>query len=288
MGDSASLDLLERAQVISEATGRTVPDVLADLADDGILNDSHKQGGDLISQLKEAAELINTVQAVNQRVSENTVLNGGNNATEVKVDTTLEGDIVDRAIASAQRKADAIKKLALVIAPVFLLLGGNGVYDMMNDEPVDDHDVYYDEYGGCLAADAQNYDPYASWDDGTCYWDDTGQSCWPSLSQDEAWAQTIDGDNHSLSVHMKIYNHDSQCEVEVEVMVSIYLNNSYQWTWEFGEVGTFWMDSGLNEIGLYSSDLSNLGEGDWSFETRYRAIGHEEDCCLMTEPVTIV
>ena len=52
--------------------------------------------------------MINTVQAINKEVSENTVLNGGDNKTEIKVDTTLEGDIVDRAIASAQRKADNI------------------------------------------------------------------------------------------------------------------------------------------------------------------------------------
>ena len=43
---------------------------------------------DLYSELKEAAELINTVQAINEEVSENTVLNGGDNKTGNKVDTT--------------------------------------------------------------------------------------------------------------------------------------------------------------------------------------------------------
>ena len=66
-------DLVEKAKVLAEATGREEADILADLMDDGILNDSHKETEktDLVTQLKEAAELINTVQAINQEVSEN-------------------------------------------------------------------------------------------------------------------------------------------------------------------------------------------------------------------------
>ena len=81
---------------------------------------NREKGRDLVGD--EAAELINTVQAINKEVSENTVVNGGDNKTEIKVDTTLEGDIVDRAIASAQRKADNIKKLLLTLGPIMLIL----------------------------------------------------------------------------------------------------------------------------------------------------------------------
>ena len=109
MTEEVDLDeLKEKAKVLSEATGRSEADVLADLLDDGILNQSNKPGssdGDLISELKRAAELIGTVQQVNKQVSENSVLNGGQNKTDVKIETTLEGDVVDRAIESAQRKA---------------------------------------------------------------------------------------------------------------------------------------------------------------------------------------
>ena len=106
-------DLVEKAKVLAEATGREEADVLADLMDDGVLNDSHKETEktDLVTQLKEAAELINTVQAINQEVAENKVLNGNGNSTNVEIDTTLEGDIVDRAIESVQRKAENIKKI---------------------------------------------------------------------------------------------------------------------------------------------------------------------------------
>ena len=104
-------ELREKARLLAEATGRDEEDILADLLDDGILNNSNKADGkDLVEQLKEAAELISTVQNISKEVSENTVLNGGDNATEVKVETTLEGDIVDRAIESVQRKAENIKK----------------------------------------------------------------------------------------------------------------------------------------------------------------------------------
>ena len=116
-------ELVARAKVLAEATGRDFEDVIADLADDGILNESNKENdADLITQLKKAAELMGAVQEINKEVAENTVLNGGDNKTEVNVDTTLEGDIVDRAIASVNRKVVELKKIALIIAPVFLLV----------------------------------------------------------------------------------------------------------------------------------------------------------------------
>ena len=65
-------EMIERAKELAELTGRDLEDVLADLADDGILNQSNKEDKDLISQLKEAAELINTVQEINKEVSETT------------------------------------------------------------------------------------------------------------------------------------------------------------------------------------------------------------------------
>ncbi len=84
-------EMIEKAKELAELTGRKVDDVLADLADDGILNESNKEkDADLISQLKEAAELMGAVQEINKQVSDNSVLNGGNNKTEVAVDTTLE------------------------------------------------------------------------------------------------------------------------------------------------------------------------------------------------------
>ena len=61
-GICMSDELAERAKIIADATGRTVSDVLEDLGDDGILNESNRNEKDLITQLKEAAELISTVK----------------------------------------------------------------------------------------------------------------------------------------------------------------------------------------------------------------------------------
>ena len=144
MGESLD-EIVEKARVVADATGRDEEDVLADLLDDGIVNDSHRPTEvpkDLITQLKEAAELITTVQEVNAQVSENKVLNGGENRTEVVVETTLDCDIVDRALASAQRKADDLKKLIVTLIPVFLLLTGGsleafGIIDIVRSEEDD-------------------------------------------------------------------------------------------------------------------------------------------------------
>ena len=63
-------ELEEKAQIIAEATGRTKEAVLEDLLDDGIVNLSNEEKKDasLVEQLKEAAELIATVQNINKQV----------------------------------------------------------------------------------------------------------------------------------------------------------------------------------------------------------------------------
>ena len=109
-------ELAEQAKIVAEATGREEADVLADLLDDGIVNNSHiAPEKDLVTQLKEAAELITTVQSINQEVSENKVLNGGDNKTDIKVETTLEGDIVDRERArERERQRERVSKCVCV------------------------------------------------------------------------------------------------------------------------------------------------------------------------------
>lgn len=191
-------ELAEKAKIVAEATGRDESDVLADLLDDGIVNMSNEgeKGKDLVTQLKEAAELITTVQSINKEVSENKVLNGGENSTEVKVETTLEGDIVDRAIESIQRKSENIKKLVITLTPLFLLLTGGGlealgIIDVMGAEEDNMGDDYY-EVWGCTAPDAENYDPDATHDDGSCWWDDNngGGGGPPHQNCDWRWDDT--------------------------------------------------------------------------------------------------
>ena len=181
-------ELREKAKVLAEATGRSEEDILEDLMDDGVLNQSNqsKSGKDLVEQLKEAAELITTVQSISKEVESNTVLNGGDNKTEVVVETTLEGDIVDRAIASVERKAEKIRKIVVIIAPVLLLLtGGVGLDYFMGEDDGGDSDWNEDyEISGCTAPDAMNFNPDATEDDGSCYWDNSGGGGGPPCNSD--------------------------------------------------------------------------------------------------------
>ena len=228
-------EIREKAKVIAEATGRSVQSVIDDLMDDGIVNLSNeeKKDKDLVTQLKEAAELITTVQSINQQVTKNTVLNGGDNKTEVKVETTLEGDIVDRAIESAQRKADNIKKLILTLAPIFLLLTGGaglevlGITDMVGSDD-DNYDPYnYEVVWGCTVWDAENYNPDATEDDGSCWWDDGGGGNETNNCNPDWWWQNeaiFDHDHNGQG-----YNNDLRVQVDFRDLnqCNIHMNNGY-------------------------------------------------------------
>lgn len=226
-------EIKEKAKVIAEATGRSEQAIIDDLMDDGIVNLSNEEKKDatLVEQLKEAAELIATVQSINQQVSDNTVLNGGNNKTEVAVETTLEGDIIDRAIESVQRKADNIKKIAVTLVPVFLLLTGGsmeavGITNFFgSDDSDDDYDPdYYVEYGGCLNPDALNYDPEADYDDGSCEFENSGggggpPDCYEDWRWDAVTIQDFDangeGFNNDLQIQMT-FNDWNKCNRHME------------------------------------------------------------------------
>ena len=231
-------DLTEKAKVLSEATGRDVEDVLEDLLDDGKLNRSNQDGAkDLVSQLKEAAELITTVQGISKEISTNTVLNGGDNKTELKVDTTLEGDIVDRAIESVQRKADNLKKLLASLIPFFLLLTGGsleafGVIDIMGDESDADYDdEYWVEVWGCTAPDAENFMPDATVDDGSCYWDDNngGGGGPPPVNCQWSWNDYsfLDNEDH-LVVRANFGDDSCPHEMEGRFTVELHKDGYYQ------------------------------------------------------------
>lgn len=216
-------ELKEKAKIIAEATGRTEGDVLADLLDDGIVNLSNESPKEsLVDQLKEAAELISTVQNINKEVSENTVLNGGDNSTEIKVETTLEGDVVDRAIEAVQRKADNLKKLIITLAPVFILLTGGGmeafgIIDIFGNDGEDYDDDYY-EIWGCTAPDAENYMPDATIDDGSCWWDDNhgGGGGPPHQPCDWEWQDnSYTDDNNPYSLFVDASFSSFQCPHEM-------------------------------------------------------------------------
>ena len=256
-----------------------------------------------------------------------------------------------------------------------------------NEAPPEIHDEYNNEYGGYLNYDAINYDSYASWDDGSCQFDNTPppcdsqwewilhgelrddnivwidarfkdmnncntpmdaqitmtlnkdgqyydekswnnrfdnewsvgdqftdlppgeydveldahaqgsnwhqnveddfiieeQACIPDYSSSDSWATTYD--NNSLQVHMKIINHND-CESNVGVMVSYYKENEYQDSYD-EELGEYEVKGAETEIIIRHDDWTNLGDGNYSFETRFFPEGQNEECCEITPQIQI-
>lgn len=232
MSDEQNDELIKKAKLLADATGRSFDDVLEDLLDDGELNNSNTAKADLVTQLKEAAELITTVQSISQEVSQNSVLNGGENKTEVKVETTLEGDLVDRAIESVQRKADNLKKLMATIIPLMLLITGGsmeafGVIDVFGSDDSDYEEPYYGEVWGCTVLDAENYNPDATHDDGSCWWNDNnGGGGEPNCEPDWWWKDEaiFDHDHNGQG-----FNNDLRVQATFRDLnqCNIHMNNGY-------------------------------------------------------------
>ena len=282
-GDDSQIDLEldEKAQVVADATGRTKEAVLEDLMDDGIVNLSNEEtkSADLVTQLKEAAELITTVQAVSQQVSENTVLNGGDNKTDVKVETTLEGDIVDRAIASVERKAQNIRKIVVIIAPVMLLLtGGVGLdFFLDNNDGDDSSGDEWVEYGGCLNPEADNYDPEADYDDGTCTFENSGGGGGPpDCNSDWRWdAVTIqdfdangEGFNNDLQIQMT-FNDWNKCNRHMEGHFAVEIwDETRGFMWDQYQINDRFHDQYTIDDHHY-----DLAEGDYVVSVEYHFDG---------------
>ncbi len=261
-------ELAEQAKIVAEATGREEADVLADLLDDGVLNNSHKAPEkDLVTQLKEAAELITTVQSINQEVSENTVLNGGDNSTEIKVETTLEGDIVDRAIASVERKAEKIRKIVMIVAPVLLLLTGGMGLEFFLDENGGGSDEYYEEVWGCTAPDADNYMPDATIDDGSCFWHDNngGGGGPPHQSCNWEWNDNsyLD-DNEPNTIYVRASFSSFQCPHEMEGDFRMVVFKDGEFYDEEIDVNMVFYEN--QDLG---HEFNDLEEGDYTLKFRF-------------------
>ena len=248
VGDEEKPDidkLQEKAEVIAEATGRSVEAIIEDLSDDGIVNLSNEdKQTDLVAQLKEAAELITTVQSISQEVSDNTVLNGGENKTDIVVETTLEGDVVDRAIESLQSKADNLKKLVITLAPIFLLLTGGsmeafGVIDLWDSKS----DSEYDNYVGCDSL--WKYNDYSMANEDTIY------------------------------VSFSFYD-EAECDVELEGHFVAYIFRE-------GEQSNF--DSKHHNVGYFVNnieinfEINDLEGGDYWIQYEFHDIKCEDGSC---------
>ena len=270
MVDGVSIDeLTKKAKMVAEATGRSEEDVLEDLLDDGVANNSHIEDKmDLVAQLKEAAELINTVQEINKDVAENIVLNGGENSTNVTVETTLEGDVVDRAIESIQRKSENIKKLIITMIPIFLLITGGGLEAFGVIDMVEDGEEDFVSYGACLDPDAENYDKDASWDNGSCQFEI------PPCDTDWRY-DDYSTSNWNSSIYIRSSFFDAnECDYELEghFTIVLFMDGSSH-DGDYINTGIF-----RNEIQI-QSDFFDLEEGEYYWNLEFHTVECEDGTC---------
>jgi len=274
-------ELKEKAKIIAEGTGRTYESVLEDLLDDGVVNLSNEQlkQGSLVEQLKEAAELIATVQNISKEVEKNTVLNSKDVTTEVEVNSTLEGDCVDRAIESVQRKADNIKKILLTLAPVFLLLTTGGmeyfaITDFIGDEASDSIIL------GCLDQNAINYDQDANEDDETCI---PPPDCNPEWIYEDTSRAVNDAD---LLVAFK-FTDNEDCDITINGHFIITLvSNGELYDEDTIDVGYF-----SNEV-VITQEFNDLEDGTYEVQVELHELECKDGTCSHganwnMDPITI-
>jgi hypothetical protein len=207
---------LENADEIAKLTGRDKGDIIADLLDDGKLNNSNA-------------------------IKENT-----------------------SALDKATEMAGKTQKLLTAIIPILILIAGSGLElgGIIDLTPAGAEDPFWEddpnnpdnmEYWGCTDWDAENYDDYATHDDGSCYYE-----------EDE---HLLDIQNHELSLVG-----DNQLKVEFSLLVEgDFCCDDIELAWEI-EVNGFY-DDGLRRVTHHSYDEEgyidleqywfDMGEGNY-------------------------
>ena len=239
-------DALRRADEYAELTGRSKADVIADLLDDGQLNRSA--------------------------------------GTDIEPDK----DFLD----VAQEKAEKLKTLLITLAPMIALLSGVGLEglgvldftdwgedSMWEDDPNYQPDIYW----GCTSWDAENYDPAATDDDGSCSYSNDPPKIWgctdPGADNYEPEANE-DDDSCDYPPDRKLEIQNAQLSLvgddELKVEFDLFVQGGFccddiEIAWEI-EVNGFY-DDGLRRVTLHSYDEEgyfgleqywpDMGEGNY-------------------------
>jgi hypothetical protein len=120
----------------------------------------------------------------------------------------------------ATEQAEKFKKLLTAIIPILVLIGaigaeGMGLLDLTDWGEESIFSPNGEDYGACLNPDAENYDPFASWDDGSCQFI---QVCEPAWDFDDY--STQDGD--SIFLRYTFFD-EKECDTELEGHFNIVL-----------------------------------------------------------------
>ena len=184
-------------------------------------------------------------------------------------DAEIKKDILD----IAQEKAEKFKTLLTTLIPVFaLLLGigaeGLGVLDITGWGEESIFSPNGEDYGACLDSDAENYDRYASWDDGTC---DFGVQIFPPCDNWNYEDYSTQDDNVLFLKYTFFSETDCGTELKGHFNIVLLRNDSA------------YRDANLNvqftdEIEIeYIFD--NLSEGNYYWELDFHTIECDDGTC---------
>tara|TARA_R110002012_G_scaffold260052_1_gene441712 strand:+ start:943 stop:1773 length:831 start_codon:yes stop_codon:yes gene_type:complete len=204
---------LENADEIAELTGRTKSDVIADLLDDGKLNNSNaiKENTSAIDKATEMAgkthKLLTALIPILLLVAGSGLELGG------IIDLTPAGD-------------DGEGDWAWEDDPYADVYWGCTDWDAINYDDwanEDDGSCYYEEeVWGCTDSNATNYNETANEDDGSCNYEEPAQNCTGSFYNPEVKLEEANN-----TTDMKLYwDADWSCDEEQYVEIDIFI----KWT----------------------------------------------------------
>ena len=221
---------LENADEIAELTGRSKSDVIADLLDDGKLNNSHAIKENT-SALDKATEMAGKTQKLLTALIPILILVAGSG---------LElGGIIDLTPAGSDEpfwQDDPSNPDNMIYWGCMDYYAEN--YDEYANE--DDGSCYYnEEVFGCNDSNAINYNEEATEDDGSCEYEEPEDNCTGSFYSAEVKLETVNN-----TTDMKIsWDADWSCDEEIYVEIDINIK------WSENQTSYYYNYAGYNISG---------------------------------------
>lgn len=220
-------EALENAEEIAELTGRDKADVIADLLDDGKLN----------------------------------------NSNDIKENTSA----IDR----ATEMVGKTHKLLTAMIPILLLLATSGlelggIIDLTPAGGGDDEWMWEDEHNpphqddlrwGCMDAAADNYDPHATGDDGTCEYSEPEPEPEPECKATMFDVATQWENESNTTNKLEVYwDADWTCNESHEIEVDVYVYWVQNDTQFYGATFPYQVTGSESDVKV--STMSNIRKGD--------------------------
>ena len=170
----------------------------------------------------------------------------------------------------ATEQAEKFKKLLTAIIPILVLIGaigaeGMGLLDLTDWGEESIFSPNGEDYGACYNPDAENYDPFASWDDGSCQFI---QVCEPAWDFDDY--STQDGD--SIFLRYTFFD-EKECDTELEGHFTVILHRN----------DSVYRDASINVQFTDEIDIEyifdDLEEGEYYWNLEFHTVECEDGTC---------